>query len=182
MQLAAGLHKYYGKFLGRLHNENILCSYFTRNRFLNYYKRGLKMAKVSLKKLSKMMRDLDLCMMSTFTSGGMIASRPMSNNKDVEYDGYSYFFTDGKTKLVSDLKKNKHVNLSFVGDGKLFVSVSGAVNLITNKTKMNDHWVPDLDKWFKDGIDTPGLTMIEVKAKHIKFWQKEKEGEVTLRK
>ena len=31
-------------------------------------------------------------MLNTHTDGGQIATRPMSNNRDVEYDGDSWFF------------------------------------------------------------------------------------------
>lgn len=138
------------------------------------------MANKSLKKIAKKMRKLDLCMMTTITTGGMTASRPMSNNGDVEYDGHSYFFTWAKSHLVKDLKKNKHVNLSFVGKKKTYISVSGTAKLITDKNLMKDHWTKDLDVWFEDGIETPGVTMIDVAAKRIKFWEKEEEVEIVL--
>ena len=34
--------------------------------------------------------------------------------------------------------------------------------------------------WFKDGIDTPGLVLIEVAAKRIHYWDGMDEGEVKL--
>ncbi|MBC7387424.1 MAG: pyridoxamine 5'-phosphate oxidase family protein [Cryobacterium sp.] len=138
------------------------------------------MAKKSLKEISKKMRNVDLCMMTTITSSGMTASRPMSNNGDVEYDGNSYFFTWEKSRLIKDLKKNNHVNLSFKGKKDLFISVAGKAKLVHSRTKMEKHWVKDLDVWFEDGLDTPGIVMIHVLAKHVKYWQKEEEGEVKL--
>jgi general stress protein 26 len=139
------------------------------------------MAKTSLKEVSKKMKNLDLCMMTTVTKNGMTAARPMSNNGDVDYDGNSYFFTWNKSQLVKDLKKDSHVSLSFNGAKKLFVSVSGKAKIIKDQSKMEPHWVPDLEKWFENGIETPGLVMIQVKAKHIKYWQGEEEGEVKLK-
>ena len=138
------------------------------------------MAKKTLKDISKKMRDLDLCMMTTITKNGMTASRPMSNNGDVEYDGNSYYFTFEKSRLVKDLEKNKHVTLTFTGAKKLFLSVTGKAKLVRSKDKMAEHWVKSLDQWFKDGIDTKGVVMIHVNAKRIKYWQEEQEGEVVL--
>jgi general stress protein 26 len=126
------------------------------------------------------MRKLDLCMMTTFTSRGMISSRPMSNNGDVKYDGNSYFFTTTEGHLVKDLKKNAHVNLAFNGPKKLFVSVTGEAKIITDRATMQEHWVDELDNWFEDGVDSPDLVLIKVKAKRIKYWQKETEGEWVL--
>jgi general stress protein 26 len=37
-----------------------------------------------------------------------------------------------------------------------------------------------LDKWFQNGIDSPNIVMIKVKAEQIKFWDGMKNGSVTL--
>ena len=47
------------------------------------------MADLSLSDISEKMRDIDFTMRSTRTEGGAIAARPMSNNREVEYDGDS---------------------------------------------------------------------------------------------
>ena len=51
------------------------------------------MADKTLKDVAELMKDIDLCMLTTTTENGALASRPMSNNGEVEYDGNSYFFT-----------------------------------------------------------------------------------------
>ena len=38
----------------------------------------------------------------------------------------------------------------------------------------------DLDVWFEDGIDTPGLVMIHVRAERIHYWDGKDDGEVIL--
>ena len=43
-----------------------------------------------------------------------------------------------------------------------------------------DHWVKDLERWFKQGVDTPGLVLVEAVAKRIHYWAGEDEGEVDL--
>jgi hypothetical protein len=50
------------------------------------------MAKLKLHELSELMRDIDFVMLQTRIEGGNIAGRPMSNNRDVEYNGDSFFF------------------------------------------------------------------------------------------
>jgi general stress protein 26 len=105
----------------------------------------------------------------------------MSNNGDVKYDGNSYFFTWENSELVKDLKQNPHVNLSFNGAKKVFISVAGTGKIVKDKAVMEEHWTKDLDKWFDDGIDTMGVVMIQVKAQRIKLWDKEKEQEVKLK-
>ena len=46
--------------------------------------------------------------------------------------------------------------------------------------KFAEHWDKSLDRWFEQGIDTPGLVLIEVDAKRIHYWDGEDEGEVRL--
>lgn len=142
------------------------------------------MAKTSMKKLSTMMKGIDLCMLTTINGRGAPLSRPMSNNGDVDYDGTSYFFASKKSLLARELKKNPSVGLSFTNPkwfGKTFISVTGKANLTTDKEEMEKHWTPELQTWFKDGLDTKDIVMIEVKAKHIKYWEDNKEGEVEVK-
>jgi general stress protein 26 len=42
------------------------------------------------------------------------------------------------------------------------------------------HWTPDLDVWFAQGIDTPGLVLLKVRAHRIKVWEKNSERELIL--
>jgi len=133
-----------------------------------------------LKKIGKKIRSLDLCMLTTVSTNGMTASRPMSHDEDAEYDGNSYFFSLRDSHLVKDLKKNKHVNLVFNGRNKLLISVSGKAKLIKDRQLMKEHWAKNLKEWFKDGLDTPGIVMIKVEAQKIKYWKKNKEEEIQV--
>lgn len=138
------------------------------------------MEKNNLKDISSKMRNLDICMMTTHSRNGVLASRPMSNNGDVEYDGNSYFFTYKESDVVEHIEANDNVNLSFCGQKNLYISVVGKAKLTEDKTELKEHWVKELNNWFKDGLETPGITMIHVKAITIKYWQGEDEGEVNL--
>ena len=136
------------------------------------------MGELNLKDISKKMSKLDICMMTTLSGNQMLTSRPMSNNGDVEFDGNSYFFSYENSEVIKEIKENKVVNLSFQGDDMFYISISGNGALITNKSKLKEHWVPSLNRWFKDGVDTEGIIMIHVKAGAIKYWHKEHSGEV----
>lgn len=140
------------------------------------------MANFSLSALARTMRQLDICMMVTQSKRGGLNSRPMSNNKDVTYKGDSYFFTYEGSQKIKDLEASPHVSLNFEGDKDLYLSISGKAKLIRNKTSFLEHWVDSLDQWFEQGIDTPGVVMIHVKGAKLKYWQREKEGEIKLSK
>lgn len=140
----------------------------------------------TLADLAKAMRDIDFAMLTTHAVRGRIGARPMSNNGEVAYEGTSYFFTWKQSRMVADIKRDKRVALSFAGSkgflGKppIFIAVQGDAALITDKSAFAEHWNKDLERWFKDGIDTKGLVMIEVRATRINFWDGEDSGEVAL--
>ncbi|KQS24666.1 pyridoxamine 5'-phosphate oxidase family protein [Dyadobacter sp. Leaf189] len=138
------------------------------------------MADKTLKDVAEIMKDLDICMLTTTTTNGMLASRPMSNNRQVEYDGNSYFFTWEGSRMVSDIEMDSGVNLSFNGDDDIYISIAGKADVTRSREKMEEHWVEELEMWFEDGLDTPGIAMISVAAKQIKYWQGEEEGELKL--
>ncbi|PYE34719.1 general stress protein 26 [Rhizobium sp. PP-F2F-G38] len=131
--------------------------------------------------LAEKMREIDICMLSTHTDGGAIAGRPMSNNRNVDYDGSSYYFTLDDTRMVDDIKADPKVALAFQGAKAFLVAVEGKADLIRDRQAFREHWSADIDKWFADGIDTEGLVMIKVVAERAHYWDGEDEGEVTLK-
>lgn len=143
------------------------------------------MSKLTLKEISEFMRDIDICMLTTKKQNGMLESRPMSNNREVDYNGDSYFFSSDSTSAVQEIAADPQVNLSLVHRPALlgkpfYLSVAGQATLIHDRAQMEKHWVKDLDAWFENGINTPGLVMIHVKAKTLVYWHGMEQGELTL--
>ena len=138
----------------------------------------------TLDQLAEKMKDIDFAMLSTHTRGGAIGSRPMSNNREVAYDGDSWFFTWENALMVEDIRADPKVSLSFLGKSGLlglrpfFVAVEGEADLVRDRAAFADHWTPDLDRWFEQGIDTPGIVMIHVRATRIHYWDGDDEGEI----
>ncbi|TPM26460.1 pyridoxamine 5'-phosphate oxidase family protein [Mesorhizobium sp. B2-3-4] len=134
----------------------------------------------SLAEIAEKMRAIDVAMLSTHTQNGAIAGRPMSNNQDVEYDGSSYYFTWDKSQVVEDIERDANVSLAFKGDDGFWVAVEGNAEIIRDKAAFEEHWNEDIDDWFENGTDTPGLAMIRIEAVRAHYWDGEDEGEVTL--
>ena len=143
----------------------------------------------TLADIAEAMKDIDFCMLVSRAQDGSIGGRPMSNNRDVAYEGSSWFFTTDETRMVQDIGRDASVGLTYsgkaglkglVGAPGLFVHIEGEARLIRDKAAFREHWTTDLERWFKDGVDTPGLVLIEVRAKRIHYWDGEDEGEVAL--
>lgn len=145
------------------------------------------MAQWTIEDVAKALQAIDFAMLNTRTDDGGIAARPMSNNAQVDYDGDSYFFSNGDTRTVRDIARDANVGLSYAGKpglfGKpgVFIAVEGKAELIRDKAAFAAHWTKDLDYWFKDGIETPGLVMIKVSADRAHYWDGEDEGEIVVR-
>lgn len=140
----------------------------------------------TLAEIAEMMRDVDFAMLCTHSSGGTIAGRPMSNNRDVDYKGDSFFFSCDDTRLIADIEANPQVSLSYQGKAGLlgmkpvFVSVEGRAEILRDKATFAEHWNPDLERWFKDGVDTNGLVLIRVAGERAHYWDGEDQGDLLL--
>jgi general stress protein 26 len=141
---------------------------------------------MTLKDLAKTMREIDFVMLTTRTADGNFAARPMSNNGEVDYDGVSYYFTWATSRMVNDIAVEPKVGLSLqsskglFGKPPLFVSVEGHAELVRDKAEFAEHWSSGLDRWFKQGVETPGVVMLKVRAVRIHYWDGEEQGEVKL--
>lgn len=142
------------------------------------------MAEMNLAALSRKMAKLDFAMLATHAADGTMTARPMSNNGDVEYRGDSYFFAYRDSRKVTEIAARPQVVLSYtgaagmLGSPPLFVAVEGRAVLVEDKAQFAAHWTKDLDRYFPDGIDTPGIVMIRVAAERIRYWDGGDEGEV----
>lgn len=140
----------------------------------------------TLAELAEKMRDIDFCTLSTVTDNGAISGRPMSNNREVDYDGDSWFFADGDARLVRDIAARPAVGLGFqsksglLGMRPFFVTVEGEGELIRDKGAFAAHWHKELERWWPDGLDTPGLTLVKVHAARLHYWDGEEEGELVV--
>ena len=144
------------------------------------------MADMTLKDLSAKMAKIDFAMLSTRTDGGAVASRPMSNNGEVKYSGDSFFFTDDGARMVADIEADAQVGLTFTGAAgllggpPLFIAIEGRGELIRDKAQFEEHWTKDLDRWFEQGTETPGLVLLKVHATRVQYWNGADEGELAL--
>jgi general stress protein 26 len=144
------------------------------------------MSETGLGDIAKKLKSIDFCMMSTHGGTGAITNRPMSNNGDVEYDGSSWFFSYTATNKVAEISRNAQLTLSFsepsslLGKPGMFISIEGEASLIRDQARFEEHWVPDLDRWFPQGTKTPGILLIKVQGKRVQYWDGEENGTFLL--
>lgn len=139
-----------------------------------------------LSRITKAMKDIDFVMLNTHGEGGAIGGRPMSNNREVDYDGDSYYFTWDDSRMVADIGRDPQVSLSFQGKTSLlgapgiFIAVEGTADIVRNKAAFEEHWSKDLERWFEQGIDTEGLVMLHVRATRVAYWDGEEQEDFVV--
>ncbi len=144
------------------------------------------MSTMTKEDLSNAMAKIDFAMLTTHTENGELATRPMSNNGEVDWSGDSFYFSWDSARTIADINRDPHVALAFQGSGHLlgkpplFIAVEGHASLIRDKGSFKDHWHKELDRWFPDGVDSDGLILIQVHAQRAHYWDGEEENEVQV--
>ena len=144
------------------------------------------MSSLGIKDVAETLKSIDFVMLNTHTEGGRIAGRPMSNNRDVEYDGDSWFFVDQESRTFVDVSADPKVTISaqgskgLLGKPPLFLSIEGQTEIVTDKATLAEHWTKELERWWPEGPDTPGVALLKIHAERIHYWDGEDQGEVAL--
>lgn len=144
------------------------------------------MADKTLKDIARALKDIDFVMLNTRSSGGQIAGRPMSNNRDVEYDGDSWFFVDQTSRTFADIGENPSVSIAaqsskgLLGKPPIFISIQGRAEVIADRDQFEDHWQDELNRWWPEGPQTPTLALLKVHARRVHYWDGEDQGELIV--
>ncbi|HEX8557532.1 MAG TPA: pyridoxamine 5'-phosphate oxidase family protein [Pyrinomonadaceae bacterium] len=124
-----------------------------------------------LSKLREIVKAVDICMLTTVDERGGMHSRPMSNNREVEFDGDLWFFTYGSSHKVDEVGRAPEVNASFADtDGQLYASLSGQAEVVRDRSKIQELWKPHLKAWFPEGVDTPDIALLKVTVSRAEYW------------
>lgn len=124
----------------------------------------------NIDKLSHLIKDIEVAMMTTTSEDGGLHSRPMATQK-TDFDGDLWFFTNNRSGKILALKKDQNVNLSYASpEHNRYLSVSGRAEVVNNKQKAKELWSPVLKAWFPEGVDDPELTLIRVSVESAEYW------------
>lgn len=140
-----------------------------------------------LKKFYDLIEDIEVGMMTTRRTDGHLRSRAMANQKRA--DGADlWFVTSTATAKVRDLEYDPHVNVSYFKPGTMeWISVSGTVELSTNRQTIKELYASDWRMWFPDEGDPrhgtpedPRLILIGVQIHAAEFLEMNKSKPVVL--
>lgn len=130
-------------------------------------------------RLKELVEDIDFAMLTTTDENDRLVSRPMST-RQMDDAGSIWFFTAEDTEKVQAAREHRRVGLSYAdAKGMRYVSVSGTASIVHDRAKMAELYSPSLDVWFEDGLDTPGIALLEVSPTDAEFWEPAK-GKIAL--
>ncbi len=135
----------------------------------------------SIKQIAAMMRDLDLCMLTTRSSDGALHARPMSNNGEVEFDGDVWFFSAADSRKVEEIEADPQVQVSFSDTKRfVFISMSGEAEIVRSVKKKEELWLEELERWFDEGPESDDIVLVKVTPTTVAYWKGEDQGEISL--
>src|SRR5688500_13245886 len=104
-----------------------------------------------VKKVWDLIKNIEVAMLTTQDSNGMLHSRPMATQK-LEFDGCLWFSTEAGSHKVDELHHQSQVNVAYVDTEKnRYVSICGKGQLVRDKAKAAEFWQPFLRAWFSMG-------------------------------
>lgn len=124
-----------------------------------------------LAKLREIVKAVDICMLTTVNERGELHSRPMSNNREVEFDGDLWFFTYGSSHKVDEVGRVPQVNAGFADVGaQQYASLSGRAEVVRDRAKIEELWRPHMRAWFPEGVETPDIALLKVSVERAEYW------------
>lgn len=114
-------------------------------------------------------KDAHIAMLTTVAADGRLVSRPMGV-QDVDFDGDLWFFTDGDSDKVRQVRAGSGANVSFAASTS-WLSVSGPAEVVTDLATITDRWSRSAEAWFPDGPTTPGVALVVVHGETAEYWE-----------
>lgn len=96
-------------------------------------------------------------------------TRPMTAQLD---DRTIYFFANRSEELVKGMQRSRRALATYASKGHgLFASISGTLELSTDREVIDRLWNPIIASWFEGGKDDPELALIRLDAARADIWE-----------
>ena len=114
--------------------------------------------------------QIKVAMLVSVTPEGGYHSRPMMTAQN-DFDGRLYFFTSKTSPKVDEVLNEPKVLLNYSGpDDSVYVSVYGNAKVVTDPVKIDEHWSPALNAFFKEGRNDPLICLMEIEVEKAEYW------------
>ncbi len=127
--------------------------------------------KEAQEKIGTLIKGIHICMMTTAAEDGSMDARPMAL-QDKPFDGTVWFLTRDSSQKVDEVKKDRHVTLSFSDpSNSKYVTLKGKASLSNDRAKIHDLFNPMYKAWFPKGEDDPDIAVMRVDVSEGDYWE-----------
>jgi general stress protein 26 len=124
----------------------------------------------SLQKLDKLIRGIDIAMLTTRLNDGRLLSRPL-RMQELDAEGALWFITDRNSHKAEEVRLQPQVNASFASaEHNTYVSIAGRAAVVFDKARLTQLWSPAMSVFYPKGIDDPDLCLLRVQAESAEYW------------
>lgn len=125
---------------------------------------------VGMEKVSKLINNIQIGMLTTHDKNGNLVSRPMAVMQ-IDDEGNLWFLTKEHTAKTEQIDRNYKVNVNFSDKSDAsYVSVSGTAEELQDRAKIEELWSPMAKPWFPEGKDDPELSILKVHTETAEYW------------
>ena len=122
-------------------------------------------------RLSEIVREINIAMLTTVADDGTLRSRPMATQQIDLIDGALWFFTSSDSPKTDEILHHRNVNVAYASvDKQHYVSVSGLAQVSRDRAKIRELWKPAAKIWFPLGVDDPALILLRVDVTAAEYW------------
>jgi general stress protein 26 len=120
-------------------------------------------------KLYDLLHDFDVGVLVTQTDDGDLHARPMAIAQ-VEDDCTTWFLTSRSSPKVEEVSHSSRAHVVCQRGATAFLSLSGAADVVDDRSKLDVLWKAAYEPWFPQGKDDPDLTLLRVKPERGEYW------------
>jgi general stress protein 26 len=128
-----------------------------------------KSEKEDLRIIGDIIESAPICMLTTHNHAGGLCSRPMYT-LEADASGSVWFFTSTTSHLVSEIRSNHQVQLTYSTGKEKFVSASANAYEVLDREHIKELWSPMMKAWFPEGLDSQDLVLLRVELQDVEYW------------
>lgn len=122
-----------------------------------------------MRTISDIIESATVGMLTTHNHAGGLCSRPMYT-LEADTNGNLWFFTSTSSHLISEVRNNHQVQITYSAGKEKFVSASGTAYEVFDRAHIMKLWSPMMKAWFPEGVDSADLVLLRVELQDVEYW------------
>ena len=108
--------------------------------------------------------------MQTFTGNVGCKGRPMKL-AHIDEEGKIWFFSQASSNKNAEIRKQNQVQVLFANPSESeFLCITGEAEIIYDRNKNDELWMPELRNWFSEGKNDPDISLICIQPTSAHYW------------